>query len=254
MKRFVIVLTDKGGTGKSTLTRVLADYLQRKNETVCLVDGDGEVGQLFEFYCATDVSGKMLKQTATNGVLNVRVAGSSKERDGMLQLIDHGANTVLVDMPAASIQLLKKLDDETGFFAELQRAGYRPTLINVLTPYKASTRTVKLMIDHWNGQSDFVAVVNRWFGDDDDFFLWKGDGAGAPESKGRTLLKQIGGIEIDLPKVSSGVMVAVDAAMLKFKDATTSEKLTRAQRSRLRKWQTETDKEIAKIEHLLIGT
>ena len=45
-KRLVLVLSDKGGTGKSTWVRGYTDWLRRKHPASFLVDADGTVGPL----------------------------------------------------------------------------------------------------------------------------------------------------------------------------------------------------------------
>ena len=250
MKRFVMVLTDKGGTGKSIMTRAIADRFQRDNVKALLVDGDGEVGQLFQFHCKLDADGNPGKQSPGDGVLTMRVTGEEKERDKLLAMLDYDMPTVLVDMPAASLTALAKFDAEVGFFDELKRSGYRATLVNVLSPFQSSTRTVRQMIDLAGKNADYVVVVNRWFGDDEDFYMWFGDDNNKP-SQGRDMLPEFGGIEIDLPKLQAGVMVAIDDLMLKFSDACESTSMTRPQRSRLIRWLKDTDAQLDKIGHLI---
>lgn len=246
MKRFVMVLTDKGGTGKSTMTRAIADRYQRDGVQALLVDGDGEVGQLYQFYCKVDADGNPVKQAPGDGVLTMHVTGEEKERDKLLSMLDYDLPVVLVDMPAASLTALAKFDAEVGFFDELKRSGYRPTLINVLSPFQSSTRTVKQMMEMAGKDADYVAVINRWFGDDEDFYMWLGDAHNKP-SAGRVMLPEYGGIEIELPKLQAGVMVAIDDLMLKFGDACEHSSLTRPQRSRLIRWMKDTDAELDKI-------
>lgn len=248
MKRFVMVLTDKGGTGKSTMTRAIADRYARDDIKALLVDGDGEVGQLYQHYCKLDTDGNPATQKAGDGVMTMRVTGAEKERDKLLAMLDYDLPVVLVDMPAASLTALAKFDAEVGFFDELQRSGYRPTMVNVLSPFQSSTRTVQQMVELADKHADYVAVVNRWFGDDEDFYMWFGDGNGNPPSRGRAMLPDFGGSEIDLPKLQAGVMVAIDDRMMRFSDAAADgSPLTRAQRSRLIRWMKDTDAQLDKV-------
>ena len=63
----------------------------------------------------------------------------------------------------------------------------------------------------------------------------------------RFMQQSHGGIEIELPKLQAGVMVAIDDLMLKFGDACEHSSLTRPQRSRLIRWMKDTDAELDKI-------
>jgi hypothetical protein len=157
-----MVLTDKGGTGKSIMARAIADRYARDNVKALLVDGDGEIGQLYQFYCKLDKNGDVDKQAAGDGVLTLRFTGDEKERDKLLGMIDYKMDSVLVDMPAASLKALAVFDKEVGFFDELAKSGYRPTLINVLSPFQSSTRTVAEMIaiaGNCNGLQSKPAVL-----------------------------------------------------------------------------------------------
>lgn len=250
MKHFVMVLTDKGGTGKSMLTRAIADRYARDGIKALLIDGDGEVGQLFQFYSKVDVAGNPVNQAAGDGVLTMRVTGEEKERDKLLAMLDYDLPVVLVDMPAASLTALARMNTEVGFFDELKRSGYRATMINVLSPFQSSTRTVKQMIELSGKNADYVAVINRWFGDDEDFYMWLGDTSNPP-SQGREMLPAFGGIEIELPRLQTGVLVAMDDLMLTFSNACESAFLSRPQRSRLIRWMKDTDIQLDKISHLI---
>jgi hypothetical protein len=44
-KKLVLVISDKGGTGKSTWARAYADWLRRKHDAAFIADADGAVGQ-----------------------------------------------------------------------------------------------------------------------------------------------------------------------------------------------------------------
>lgn len=252
MKRFILVITDKGGTGKSVFARLLADRYRRDDMKALLVDADGEVGQLFQHYAVLGADGEPVVQQPGEGVLTVGFNAGERQRDRLLEMLDHDADLVLVDMPAGSLSELAELDRVSGFFDELGRAGYRPTFVNVLSPFRASTRTVRQMIVFGGDRADYVAVVNRWFGDAEDFYLWFGDGAEVAQSSGRALLQEQGGIEIELPHLQAGVMVAVDEMMAPFTAAAAEgAPLRRAQRSRLIRWLQEADRQLDRAAPLL---
>ncbi|MET3448797.1 cobalamin biosynthesis protein CobQ [Ralstonia sp. 1138] len=180
----------------------------------------------------------------------VRFTGSDKERDQLLAVVDEGRPLVQADLPAASITQLKSFDHDTGCFQKLARAGYRATLLNTLSPYSSSTRTVRDMIELAGKQADYVVAINQWFGDRDDFFMWYGNEHNPP-SAGHTMLRQYGGVEIALPKLQAGVLVAIDDLMLTFSDACEDKRLTTPQRSRLFRWMRAVDAELDGVAPLL---
>lgn len=243
MKRFVMVCGDKGGTGKSLMTRALADRVRREKRAALMIDGDGEIGNLFQFYARLDGQGEPVAGQLDNGVVPVRFTGPERERDQLLAAVDADRPLILADLPAASLTQLEQFDRDTGFFAELARNDYRPTLVNVLSPFSASTRTVREMIELAGKQADYVVAVNQWFGDREDFFLWFGHGD-SPPSPGRTMLPDYGGIEIMLPKLQAGVLVAIDELLLTFSDARVDTRLTTPQRSRLHRWMQAVDAQL----------
>lgn len=243
MKRFVMVCGDKGGTGKSLMTRALADRIRREKHNALMIDGDGEIGNLFQFYARLDDKGEPFRDQIENGVVPVRFTGPERQRDQLLAAVDSGSPLILADLPAASLTQLEQFDRDTGFFAELARNGYRPTLVNVLSPFSSSTRTVREMIELAGKQADYVVAINQWFGDREDFFLWFGH-AESPPSSGYTMLPDYDGIEISLPRLQAGVLVAIDELLLTFSDARTDARLTTPQRSRLHRWMQAVDAQL----------
>jgi hypothetical protein len=250
MKRFVMVCGDKGGTGKSLMTRALADRIRRERHDALFIDGDGEVGNLFQFYAKVDDQGEPVANQIEGGVVPVRFTGTERERDQLLTAIDLERSLILADLPAASLTQLKQFDDDTGFFGELSRSGYRPTLVNVLSPFSSSTRTVREMIELAGKQADYVVAINQWFGDREDFFLWYGNANNVP-NPGQALLKESGGVEITLPKLQAGVLVAIDDLMLTFSDAREDTRLTTPQRSRLHRWMQALDAQLDEVTEYL---
>ncbi|WP_213297210.1 cobalamin biosynthesis protein CobQ [Paraburkholderia sacchari] len=246
MKRFVMVCGDKGGTGKSLMTRALADRVRREQRDALLIDGDGEVGNLFQFYARLDDKGEPVADQTEGGVVPIRFTGTERERDQLLTAVDLERPFILADLPAASLTQLKQFDGDTGFFAELARSGYRPTLVNVLSPFSSSTRTVREMIELVGNEADYVVAINQWFGDREDFFLWYGNANTAP-NPGQAMLREFGGVEIALPKLQAGVLVAIDDLLLTFTDAREDTRLTTPQRSRLHRWMQALDAQLDEV-------
>lgn len=106
------------------------------------------------------------------------------------------------------------------------------------------------MIELAGKQADYVVAVNQWFGDREDFFMWYGNANNAP-SPGKAMLLEFGGIEIALPKLQAGVLVAIDDLMLTFSDAREDTRLTTPQRSRLHRWMQAVDAELDEVAEYL---
>jgi hypothetical protein len=233
-KRLILVLTDKGGTGKSLFTRGVTDYLIRKQlqHKTLIVDGDGEVGQLLQFYKHT-------------GVISAQIIDEQK-RDQFMEILESKQPLIVVDLPAAAISNLAKLEEEIDFFQVVKDYGYRLTLCNVMSPFKASVRSVKAMIDLAGEHADYVVVKNRFFGDDADFHLYE-------SGQGKKALAKHNGLEISMPKICTGVLAELDSKNIPFWQAVNDEQLKLAYRCRVNKWQKEFDEQLHALnltEHL----
>jgi len=234
-KYIYIIITDKGGTGKTLFSRTLAYKLIADGKEPLLVDGDGEIGGLYQFY---------------KDALTVRFTGTEKDRDQLMNILDSKKDTILVDMPAASITSLAIFNEDVKFFDEIKKEGYTLVLINVFTPFKASIRTIKQMIELAGDNANYVAVQNAHYGDDDDFFLWYGDeNSSLQPAKSKLSLEQAGGLEIKFHKLQTGVLVAMDQTNINFAEAMGDQSpLKRVHKSRLHGWLKSMDIELSKIE------
>jgi hypothetical protein len=123
--------------------------------------------------------------------------------------------------------------------------GYRLTLVNVISPYRAATRTVSQMLELGADRADYVVVENAWFGDQEDYILWYG-GEGVPVSKGKLLLEQHNGIALTMPKLEGRTCALIDAYNLKYSEAIEDKRLTIADRSRVHRWLRALDSELDK--------
>ena len=250
MKRWIMVISDKGGTGKSIFSRALADRLRRDRIDRLLVDGDGTVGQLLQFYGERDETGRLQEQTPDRGVMPFLMTGGVKDRDALVNMIDYGKTVVLCDLPAGSITFIRQLEHDVGLFDLVVQHGYRLTLVNVISPYRASTRTVSQMIELGGDRADYVVVENAWFGDQEDYLLWYG-GEGVPVSKGKVMLEQRQGIALRMPRLEGRTCALIDAYNLVYSVAADDKRLTIADRSRVHRWLKAMDRELDKAGEVL---
>jgi len=227
-KHILFICSDKGGTGKSMLSRAIADFIIRKQleDITQLVDGDGEVGQLLQFY-------------REHGVLSAQIIDAEK-RDDFVDILKSDKTFIIVDLPAASITHLQELEKEIGFFDLLNEHNYQLTFLNVISPFKASIRSVKSMIELAGDKAKYVVIKNRFFGNDDDFHLYE-------ESKGKKTLEQHSGLELELPSLSTGLLAIIDANNLTFNYVVTDPKMKIAYQCRMKRWLQSVDTELLKL-------
>jgi hypothetical protein len=244
-KQFVIIASNKGGTGKSTFSRGYADWLRRQEGGAFLSDSDGEVGQLLQFYGTRkpDVDGKRGKvnddQDGRSGVHYFDIK-KVKQRDRLFDGIDSGADRVMVDMPGGSFEMLLAIDNEVSLFDHAIRLGYRITIANVITPMIASARTVAKMLElfSYHDGIDFLVVKNGFFGPEPDaWIIWD-------ESKAKPALASRHGIEITMPLMRARTYARIDQHSLGFTAATTAAALQTADRSVAFGWIKAMDKAI----------
>lgn len=250
-KRFIGVIGDKGGTGKSLVSRLIWERLRSLGKNARAFDADGTTGSFVQFYGAYDTDGNLITPQPSEGVTPILLHGSDKDRDEIASTLDTGADVVLVDFPATSLTVLQRLESEWGFFAEAGRAGYQVTLVNVITPYSASLGNVRTTFDIAPTAKN-VVIRNLGFGDYDDFILWDGsEKYGIPKSKGKKMLEERGGVEIGLPGLKPTPLVLIDLWNLTFSDALDDKRFTLPDRSRIRRWLDEVYSEFADANGLL---
>ncbi|MDP2196096.1 MAG: hypothetical protein Q8J72_08935 [Rhodocyclaceae bacterium] len=238
MKRFVMTISDKGGSGKSVAARVLADYYTAHGVDALLVDGDGEVGQLLKYHGRRDGDGRLVEQRPGDGVLSFALHGERTDREKIATVLDHGAPLVLCDFPAAGLTVLEQVQTAFGFLDDIKAEGYKPTFINPITPFAASMRTVKRMIDLGGDDCDYVVLRNQQFVEgEEDWICWTGsdDGSIKPSS-GRKVLADAGGIELDMPRLRAGAMALIDEFSLTFEAACSDTRLPRYHRKYAQIW------------------
>lgn len=239
MKRFVMTISDKGGSGKSVVARLLADYYRSHAAKVMMVDGDGEVGQLLKFYGDRDESGRFSKeQTPGTGVLHFALHGSKIDREKISTVLDHGADLVLCDFPAAGLTVLDQANEAFGFLDDIKAEGYRPVFVNPITPFAASMRTVKRMTQLGGSDADYIVLRNEMFTEGpEDWIVWNGSDDGTIKaSGGKKTLTDVGGIEIDLPRLRAGAMALIDEFNLTYETACTDQRMPRYHRKYAQIW------------------
>lgn len=234
-----MTISDKGGSGKSAVARGLADYYRANGVAAMFVDGDGEVGQLLKIYGERDEAGRISsRQTPGVGVLSFALHGATSDREKIATVLDHRAEIVLCDFPAAGLTVLEKTQEEFGFLDEVKAEGYRPVFVNPITPFAASMRTVKRMAALGGADCEYVVLRNEAFTEsNEDWIVWNGseDGSIRPSS-GKKTLAEIGGIEIGLPKLRMGAMALIDEYNLTYEQACSDLRMPRYHRKYVQLW------------------
>uniref|UniRef100_E6Q2S7 CobQ/CobB/MinD/ParA nucleotide binding domain-containing protein n=1 Tax=mine drainage metagenome TaxID=410659 RepID=E6Q2S7_9ZZZZ len=226
-KRLIAFLKDKGGTGASFLARLLGEMHRKNNSGALLVDADGTVGALYQHLGLRDVPDA---EQASSGVMTFALHGSERDRDEILSVLDTKRELIVMDMPATSLTMTRKMEVDYSWHTIARERGYRLTVVAPITPYKASMFDLQDAIELIGKDADYVAVVNLGLAEDRfDFPLWDASSA-------RARLKDMGGVEIEFPRLKPRIAALLDKEDLTFHAGLNSTELSTADKARLQKW------------------
>jgi hypothetical protein len=211
-KNLVMVISQKGGVGKSTFTRGLVETLRLERDDVAAYDADGAVGQLLQYLGKRDESGKLAReQTPYDGVgaFDVR---KERERGALVNVLDDEPELAIVDLPGGSFQAVSEVLGGTRKIVDaFMDAGYGVYVVLVITQIKAGVHAVRQCIESFGPGVHYVVVKNLAFADEEDFVVFDGiidKEHGDPErgyrryGKAKDELLAVGGEAICLPKIS----------------------------------------------------
>lgn len=238
MKRAIFVMSQKGGSGKTTFSRALLDHLRfGRGMAVAAFDADGQVGQLLQYYGARDAEGRLAApQDPLRGV-GVFDLRRREERGLVVDALDLGAQTLLFDFPAGC------LDDLTGVLGrggigpvldEYDREGYRVTVAVVVSNVQSSAGNVLAAMEVFRDRVDYVAVKNLFYGKPEDFLFFDGftgaDGL-LYGGQAREALSRRGGTVLAMPALPGREYALCDMYCLGFREAQGHPALRRSERA-----------------------
>jgi hypothetical protein len=230
----ILVGADKGGVGKTTLSRALLDYFARKNVLTRAFDTENPRGSLHRFY------------PANTEVIDLgNVAHQMKVLDTM-----ESANVpvTVVDFKAGNLSYSLDLFERIGVLEAARNGMFTLGLVHVVGPSIASLDEIGEISKYLTG---IEYVVARNSINETNFFEW--DEA--------TYLKYFSKIskshEIDIPKLNEMAYEQVDVAGVTFKDFIdnraadgTQGKFSFVLRGYVRKWCAEIDEQFARVKML----
>lgn len=228
----IIVGADKGGVGKSTVSRLLIDLLQRHKIACRAFDTEHPRGTLHRFY-----------PQMTEIIDLETVADQMKVLDTM----ESSAQKVtILDLRAGVLSSALETFERIGVLDAARSGQFDLGLFHVVGPSVASLDEMGEIAKYTDG---FHYVVARNFINETNFFEWDD----------RTFKKYFADLEnaqeIDIPKLNEMAYEAVDLAGATLSDFIANRKQSGQDagysfvlRGYVRKWQTESDAEFEKLD------
>jgi len=193
--RLVITHGEKGGVGKTTVARVIADFLDSREIEFRAFDAEGETGQLLRFHP---------DQTAP-----VDVSSAASVAPVLDYLMDDGKGVALVDLGARSGEDLKAWLYRGGALEETAESRLGTTIVYVLGGAVDSVGHLKECYGALGRDVNYVLVKNEGVSPTFDLF---------EQSNIRQELLTAGAREITLPALDPAVYQSVDKACIPFAD------------------------------------
>lgn len=223
---------EKGGVGKSCVTRLLAQYFVDNNYPFTVRDGDQSHAEMLRFYA--DYSEPV---DLEDGDDMDRVFEAALESD----------QRVLVDLPSQSERLVKRWIDESGIIDLAAQEAVPLIFWHVMDDGKNSVDLLHRLLDNYAGAASvrFVVVKNLGRGIDFSYF---------EKSATRTYAEQAGTRFISLGELNRKVMNKIDRMNLSFWAAShldRGECLNKMERQRVRVWMTRWSNELQNVSDLI---
>jgi hypothetical protein len=186
-KELIINESNKGGVGKTTLSKLLAELLRlgivslgvKPADDVLLLDGDTAVEGLADVFAHVDDEGEF--NAAKNkaawrtgcSMLDFRNADQLERVAGQLRT---GARKVLADCPGGVTDLSSIFGDIDGFKTEAKRLGFTKIKVNFVIGYdKASARGAVAAAKQWGDGVEFTVIKNLGLAKKDEFLFFDGE-------------------------------------------------------------------------------
>ncbi|MBD2255222.1 hypothetical protein [Nostoc parmelioides] len=183
MKRIVMILGGKGGTGKTAFTRLLLDVMHSLGINYLAYDADTENPELYEYY-----------QSFGSGVRLLNFIEVTEAKRFFTEIKATTPDVVVVDMPGASGNKTREIISKFGLFKIAGDLGYRVTLVTVFNLGYSVITSLKAMVEFCGNQADYVVVKNLCWDKGLGFLRWE-------SSKTRTVIEELQGVEIEMPEL-----------------------------------------------------
>ena len=202
MKRIVMILGGKGGTGKTAFLRLLLDMLVSLDINYLAYDADTENPELYEYY----------KEFGT-GVKLLNFLEVAEAKRFFTEIKAQSPSVVVLDMPGAAGNKTREIIKKFGLFKIANDLGYRVTLVTVLNLGYPVINSLRAMVDFCGDSADYVVVKNLCWDKGLGFQRWS-------NSKTKVAVADFKGIEIEMPELEYSTFDVVLEQGLPYSAAT----------------------------------
>jgi hypothetical protein len=223
-RRVILILSGKGGVGKTWTSSALADRLRNTlGRRIALYDADGDMGGLTRMHGKRDADGYLI-QSATESVMCYRL-NNDPERKMLITSLAEGHDVALHDLPGNPIphmaQIVGAYEQDISEILDAHEAqGARLTFGHVIDNEIESTQSLGDVCDLVQDRADHIAFVNMRECknlDPQDFPYYMGKNG--RYGKARAKFKELGGVEVIVPSMHPGTRAVMKGEGLTFSQA-----------------------------------
>ncbi len=189
----IIVGADKGGVGKTTISRALLDFMASRNLLARAFDAEYPRGSLKRFH------------PSVTEVIDVTAVPDQMKMLDTLATSERKIN--VIDIRAGQLSNTLRAFTDIGFFDAVKSGEYRFALFHVLGPSVASLEEIADVLPFTGGRNYF-AVKN--FINETSFFEWD------PAVYDSYFKMAKGAVELNIPKLNEMAYEQVDLAGVPF--------------------------------------
>lgn len=228
LKRLVIMVSKKGGPGKSQIMLTFYDIATMRQRSMVIYDGEGKKSRTARILKKQAISYSLVQDGGALNILDSLSAGAD--------IIGHdtGASSNILDVIMSMFGKGPEAVEE--IFNSIREAGYRMTIMYGVSPAKDTVDCVEEWLDVVGTRADHVVVLNGFWGDTADaesgaakkvpFAYWHGFYTPNGERVGGTaklrieqLVKEGHAAIVNFPALYVGTNTLVDLFDLRFLDA-----------------------------------
>lgn len=194
MKPAIIVVgADKGGVGKTTISRTLLDYMASRNLLARAFDAEYPRGSLKRFHPSVT---EVVDLTAIPDQMKILDTLTTSER-----------KINVIDVRAGQLSSTLRAFTDIGFFDAVRGGEFRFALFHILGPSVASLEEIADVLPYTGGKNYF-AVKN--FINETSFFEWD------PAVYDSYFKMAKGAVEVNIPKLNEMAYEQVDLSGVPF--------------------------------------